>query len=78
MDFNPTTGTQPIYKRVFDRLSVMLDEGTRHVLNMAAMLGHRLKRPVALCFSRPSTPTDDGRDDRLSQASHLARQRDRP
>ena len=42
VDFNPTTGTQPIYKRVFDRLSVMLDEGTRHVLNMAAMLGHRL------------------------------------
>jgi tetratricopeptide (TPR) repeat protein len=41
-EFGTGTGAPPIYKRVFDRLIFALDHGTRQVLNVAAVLGHRL------------------------------------
>ena len=40
--FTPRTGTSPIYKRVVDRLNLAFDDDTRHVLSVAAVLGHRL------------------------------------
>jgi DNA-binding SARP family transcriptional activator/Cdc6-like AAA superfamily ATPase/tetratricopeptide (TPR) repeat protein len=41
-DFGGGTDAPPLYKQVFERLSLSLDAGTRHVLNVAAVLGRRL------------------------------------
>lgn len=42
VDFGTAAGAFSIYRRVFDRLFFALDQSTRHVLNVAAILGHRL------------------------------------
>ncbi len=42
VNFTPRTGTSPIYKRLVDRLNLAFDDDTRHVLSVAAVLGHRL------------------------------------
>ncbi len=42
IDFATSAEAPPVYKQVFERLAFALDHGTRHVLNVAAVLGHRL------------------------------------
>jgi predicted ATPase len=41
-EFGTSAEAPPIYKQVFNRLMFALDPATRHVLNVAAVLGHRL------------------------------------
>jgi DNA-binding SARP family transcriptional activator/tetratricopeptide (TPR) repeat protein len=41
-DFGGDREAPPVYKQVLDRLISALDHGTRNVLNVAAVLGHRL------------------------------------
>jgi predicted ATPase len=41
-DFGGGTEAPAVYKQVFARLIFALDHSTRHVLNVAALLGHRL------------------------------------
>lgn len=41
-DFGRDREAPPVYKQVLDRLISALDHGTRNVLNVAAVLGHRL------------------------------------
>ena len=42
IEFATSADAPPVYKQVFERLAFALDHGTRHVLNVAAVLGHRL------------------------------------
>lgn len=41
-DFGGDREAPPVYRQVLDRLISALDQGTRNVLNVAAVLGHRL------------------------------------
>jgi DNA-binding SARP family transcriptional activator len=42
VDFGTSADAPPVYKQFLDRLLVVLDHSTRQVLNVAAVLGHRL------------------------------------
>ena len=42
VDFGTSADAPPVYNQFFDRLLSVLDQSTRQVLNVAAVLGHRL------------------------------------